>query len=452
MNLRELIDSSPMRGGQWAILIVCTFLNALDGYDVLAMAFTANPVSQEFGLSGTELGFLLSAGLIGMAVGAVGFGPLADVIGRRRTLLIALVVNALGLFLSATAGSMGELLAWRVVTGLGVGGILASATVLVSEYANVRRRGLAISIFTAGYPLGATLGGMAAAWLIANVGWHAVFLLGGILTVVSIVLVALLLPESIDYLAQKPTPANAKRAERIAVRLGHGEGAVLPEPVVDPSEGAGVGAVFAPRYRLNTIMVWITFFIVMFGFYFANSWTPKLVVASGMSEQQGIMAGIMITTGGIIGAVLYGVFTARWPARFVFAGFVALGAVMLCVFILSTDIIWLAFGSALLVGTLMNGAVSGLYTVAPNAYGPRVRSTGVGVALGVGRAGAILAPIIVGAFLDAGWTPTHLYIGVAIIVLFAVFAIIRIKPYVPSDDTRAVGTVDAPEPVIVRGA
>lgn len=146
MDLRQRIDTSTMSGYQWLIIGLCTFLNALDGYDVLAISFTSNAVTEEFNLTGTELGVVMSAALFGMAVGALTLGPVADRIGRRPMTILALIVNGAGLFLSTTANSAAELGVWRVVTGLGIGGILVGTNVLSSEYASRKHRGLAISI------------------------------------------------------------------------------------------------------------------------------------------------------------------------------------------------------------------------------------------------------------------------------------------------------------------
>ncbi|GGG69746.1 major facilitator superfamily permease [Kocuria dechangensis] len=430
MDIRHQIDASKMSSYQWLIIGVATFLNALDGYDVLAMAFTATSVTQEFGLSGAQLGWLLSAGLIGMAVGSLVLGPFADRYGRRNILVLALAVNALGLFLSTTAGSAFELGLWRVVTGLGVGGILASATVLTSEYANARRRGMAVSIFTAGYGVGATLGGMGATQLIPAFGWRSVFLTGGLLTLVAIALVLAVLPESVDYLrTRRPENAVAK-LNRIARRIGlDGDVELGPAPVSTGKEQSSVGQLLNSRYRTASILLWISFFVIMFGFYFANSWTPRLLVESGMTEQQGIIGGLMLTMGGTFGSLLYGVLTTRWDARLTLIVFTLLSAVTLVLFITTTSIPALAFSSGVVVGMLINGCIAGLYTVAPMTYEPGIRTTGVGWGIGVGRAGAILAPIVVGALLDSGWSPTQLYIGVAVVVALAALALLRLRPY-----------------------
>ncbi|WP_246179948.1 MFS transporter [Kocuria coralli] len=430
INLRRAIDERPMTGFQWLVVALCGLLNALDGYDVLAMAFTGSAVSREFDLSGSELGVLLSAGLIGMAVGSLSLGPLADRYGRRPLLIVSLVINGLGMAMSATVGSHWELGLWRVFTGIGVGGILACTAVIASEYANNARRGIAISIFTAGYGVGATLGGLGAAELIPAYGWRSVFLVGALCTVVVLALISLLLPESVDYLATGKHPKAAAKAAVVARRLGIGGPVALPESaavVETPGGRARDGGVLSPRYRTQSLFLWASWFIVMFGFYFANTWTPALLVESGMTQEQGILGGIMLTLGGTFGALLYGAMTSRWTEKAVLIVFVVLQSITLVLFIVSTSVPTVAFASGVLVGMLVNGCIAGMYTLSPMSYEPGLRATGVGWGIGVGRVGAILAPLAVGRLLDTGWTPVQLYLGVAVVVLLAAVALSRLK-------------------------
>ncbi|NUL48423.1 MFS transporter [Cellulosimicrobium funkei] len=423
---------------QWLIIGICTFLNALDGYDVLAMAFTATPVTEEFGLSGSELGFLLSAGLLGMAVGSLTLGPVADRIGRRNMTILAIVVNAAGLFLSATSANAAELGVWRIVTGLGIGGILVGTNVISSEYANRTRRGLAVSIYAAGYGVGASLGGTAAVWMMDQFGWRSVYTLGGALTVVALVLVLVLLPESAAYLYNRRPAGALEKVNRIARKIGQAPVAALPEvgpgtraagpssdTAPDPAgEGdRGIGALFNGRHRKVTVLVWVSFFAVMFGFYFVNSWTPRLLNESGLTQNQGVVAGIMLTLGGTIGSLLFGVLTARWSTRSTLFWFTIGSAVAIVAFISSTAVVWAVFALGIVVGMLINGCIAGLYVLTPQAYPASMRSTGAGWAIGIGRAGAILAPLATGGLLDGGWTPQAVYIGVAAVVLIATVAL-----------------------------
>lgn len=437
MDIRKAIDTTPMSPYQWYIVGLATFLNALDGYDVLAMAFTANSVTAEFGLSGSQLGSLLSAGLIGMALGSLILGPLADRYGRRRLLIIALILNTAGLALSATANSAWELGLWRVLTGLGIGGILATVTVITSEYSNNRNRGMAVSIYTAGYGIGATLGGLLAAQIIPALGWRSVFAAGAAATLVAILMVVVSLPESVDYLRVKQ-PAGAEEATlRIAKRLGKNTVTVFGTPTADEQTRVRLTDLVTSRYRTTTLKLWAAFFFIMFGFYFANSWTPKLLVENGMTENQGIVGGLALTLGGTFGSLLYGLITVRFNARHTLMVFTGLSALTLVVFINTTSIPMLAFTSGVVVGMLINGCVAGLYTVTPQSYPSTLRSAGVGWGIGIGRFGAILAPITVGALLDGGWSPAALYTGVAVVVVLAAVALIGIRSHL-GDETSSV--------------
>ncbi|ASN53289.1 MFS transporter [Sinomonas sp. R1AF57] len=451
-DLRARIEAAPMRTAQWLVVALATALNALDGFDVLAMAFTSARVSKDFGLTGGELGMLLSAGLVGMAIGSLVLGPIADRIGRRPVLILSVSLSAVGMLLSATAGGAWQLGLWRVVTGLGVGGILACTNVLVSEFSSKKLRGLAISIYTAGYGVGATVGGSAAVWLQATFGWHAVFVGGAAATAVLLVAVLLVAPESIDFLATRRPRGYEARLARLArrLRLGGAETAdVLAVPVADATRpdpsGTTVGQLFARPNLRTTLLVWGAFFVVMFGFYFVNSWTPKLLVTAGMTESQGVVGGLMLTLGGTVGSIAYGAFAAKWHRRTVMLWFTVLAAVATGVFISTAGVLALAFVVGVLLGALINGCIAGLYVITPSAYAASLRSTGVGWAIGIGRIGAIIAPLVTGALLDTGWTPNGLYLAVGAVILIGAVAVY----FLPRDASagRAAGEPAEPEAV-----
>lgn len=430
MELRNRINTSAMSPYQWLIIGLCVLLNALDGFDVMAMAFTATSVTGDFGLSGSELGLLLSAGLVGMAVGSLALAPFADVVGRRPMILVSVALAAAGMFLSALAHSPVELGLWRVLTGLGVGGILACTNVIASEYSSDRWRGLSIGIYTAGYGAGATLGGMAAVSLQGSYGWRSVFVFGGVATAAVLVLLAVLLPESVDFLLTRRPRNVLERLNRIARRLNQPPVTALGEVRAADAGGGrnGIGDLLTPANRRATLLVWLAFFATMFGFYFVNSWTPRLLVEAGMTPDQGVVGGLMLTLGGTFGSILYGVLATRWSSRGVFVAFAVLSAVSMVLFISSAGILALAFAAGVAVGMLINGSIAGLYTVAPSLYAARTRSTGVGWAIGIGRIGAIVAPMITGALLDAAWSPVQLYLGVGAVVLVAAAAVRVLGP------------------------
>lgn len=439
MDLRERINASRMSPYQWAIIGMCVLLNALDGFDVLAMAFTANGVTKEFGLTGSELGLLLSAGLIGMAIGSLCLAPLADIIGRRPMILVSVGSAGAGMLLAATAGSMVQLGIWRFLTGLGVGCILACTNVIASEYSSRQRRGLSISIYTAGYSIGATLGGAAAVYFQSQYGWRSVFVFGGISTLSILVLLLFLLPESVDFLVTKRPPNVLDRLNRIARQTGHPEVIALQDvQAASKTKTNPISDLLSPTNRRSTLLLWVAFFTTMFGFYFVNSWTPRLLVTAGMTESQGITGGLMLTLGGIFGAVLYGVLATKWNSKIVLVGFTVLSAIMMVVFISSASVFMLAFGAGILVGMLINGCIAGLYTLAPSLYPASVRSTGVGWGIGIGRIGAIIAPLITGALLDVSWSAVQLYLAVGVVVLISAVAVGMIRSKEPIKSAASI--------------
>ncbi len=428
--LRQVIDESPMTRFQWSAVTVCVLLNMLDGFDVLVMAFTGRAVSAEWGLSGAQLGLLLSAGLVGMAAGSMLVAPWADRLGRRPIVLGCLAVAGAAMLLSAASQNATQLGLLRVVTGIGIGGLLATTNVIAAEYASHRWRGLAVSLNSTGYALGATLGGLLAALLIGGWGWRSVFLFGGMATVAVIPLVWWRLPESLDFLlARRPTGA-LERINALVARLGHPPLERLPEHEAAPSGmAAGYRELLRPRLRRNTLLLWVVFFCILAGFYFVTSWTPTLLVEAGLSATAGITGGTVLNLGGIFGAALLGLLAARFALRAVLIAYLVLTGVLLAAFIASTSSLALAFTLAAVIGVFVNGCVAGLYALTPTIYGPAVRTTGVGTGLAIGRAGAILAPTLAGALLDGGSTPQQLYIGAGAVFVAtaAVVALLRIS-------------------------
>lgn len=421
LDLRHRLDTSPMSRYQWTAIAVCVLLNVLDGFDVLVMAFTSQSVSKEWGLSGSAIGLLLSAGLFGMAIGSIALAPWADRIGRRTMILACLTISSTGMLLSALSQNATHLGLLRVLTGIGIGGILASSNVIASELASNRFRGLAVALNSTGYAIGATLGGVVAIVLQNSFGWRSVFLFGGICTAAIIPVVLWRLPESLDYLLAR-RPANALDwINRFAVRAGHCPMAELPEAVDSSADRTSVGPadLLTMTYRRNTLLVWGAFFLAMFGFYFVTSWTPKLLVEAGMSATQGITGGVLLNLGGIFGTALLGTLTVRFRLGRVLAGYMVVASILLAVFVPATVSIAVGFVLGAAIGVVVNGCIGGLYALPPAVYSSSLRATGMGWGIGVGRIGAIVSPIVAGALLDAGWSATQLYVLVAVAFLCA---------------------------------
>ena len=427
LSLRAKIEQSQMGAYQWMIVAMAVIMNLLDGFDVLALAFTATAIQNEFSLTRIELGYLLSAGLFGMAAGSLFLAPLADKIGRRPLLLMAVLLSTIGMLGSAFISQYQWLGFWRVITGLGVGGILAGTNVITSEYSSRKWRSFAISVYAAGFGVGAVLGGMFAVMLQGEYGWRSVFLAGAILTGIFLVLLFIWLPESIDFLTNKQ-PKNAEvRLNLIAKKIGLAGDWKLPAKTEKVKTKLPISQLFSEKYLHSTLLIWTAFFAIMFSFYFISSWTPALLKEAGMTTEQSVSVGMMISLGGTCGALIYGLLASRWTARGVLILFTVLSSAAIITFILSSSVLWIAMVFGILVGVLMNGCISGLYTLNPLTYDADIRSPGVGWSIGIGRIGAILAPTIAGQLLDMGWDKQSLYVGVGFVMLISTVALFFLK-------------------------
>jgi benzoate transport len=419
-ELQQALEEGAMSPFQVQAIALCVALNMLDGFDVLAMAFTASEVAKEWSLSGARLGMLLSAGLFGMAGGSLFVAPWADRFGRRAIILLGLATITLGMLLSALSRNPQELAALRVLTGIGIGGILASLNVITSEYSSRRWRSTAISLQVTGYPLGATLGGSVAAFLITSSGWRSAFLFGAVCSALMVPLVIRALPESLDFLlARRPVDA-LPRLNDLLRRMGRPEVSQLPtRPEEPPPSGNPLDGLFSGGTARDTLLIWSAFFLVMFSFYFTTSWTPRLLVTAGLSARQGITGGVLLNLGGIVGGSLFGYLARRVPLKpLACLSFVFTAVSMLLFDLLAPSLtlpgageasLTAAFPVAFAIGACLFGSMVGLYAITPILYPAAIRTTGMGWAIGIGRIGAILAPITAGLLVDGGWATAHLY-------------------------------------------
>jgi benzoate transport len=436
-DLQQRVAEAPLTRFQLFAIGVCVCLNMLDGFDILAMSFAASGVKADWHLANSQLGYLLSAGLIGMGVGSLTVAPWADRFGRRPIVLLSVSIAALGMTASAAASGLGQLLVLRVFTGIGIGGTIASVAVIVSEYAPQRWRSVALGLYATGYSIGATIGGILTTLAVDRFGWRSAFAIGGALTLALLPVAWYRLPESLEFLLTRRPPFALERVNALLVAIRQAPVLALPEvakPVAPPGVArAARGGMHRLRSSLallitrTTVLAWCVFFCTMAGFYFIVSWTPRLLTAAGLSAKQGLTGGILLNLGGIAGCGLYALAASRFSARLLLTLSLVATALLIGAFGQSMHHFAVALSTGLLLGTIANAAMAGLYAVGPTLYPTAVRATGMGSAIGIGRFGAILAPIVSGALLDAGWTPARLYVLFVIPYLIAALAMLGIR-------------------------
>jgi len=444
---REIVDKSVMTTAQIVVIAITVLLNAMDGFDILSIAFASPGIAKEWHINQLGLGIVLSMELIGMAFGSVFLGGLADKIGRRPTLLGCLFVMATGMISATTASSPVQLSIWRVLTGLGIGGMLSCTNAVVAEFSNNKWRSLCISIMVIGYPLGGGFGGLYASSLIARYDWRAVFYFGAAATAVLLPTTFFLVPESVHWLTRKQ-PANAlDKVNRSLEKLGHAAIAALPEVHADERKKT-LADIFSPALIGITLVVTSAYFLHIISFYFLLKWGPKIVVDMGFAASSGGRIVTMANFGGAAGGAAFGLLTSRLGLKPLTIGILALNAVSITIFGHAPANLHSLNMLAVVVGFFGNAGVSGLYSIVAYAFPTHVRATGTGFVIGIGRGGSVLSPWLAGYLLQTGATlPTvGLIMGAGSLLAAGVLILLRLNTDRPIVVASAKRTASGPEP------
>lgn len=426
-DIAELIDSARLTRLQITVLAVCYFLNMLDGMDVLAIAFAAPSISDDWSITPQSLGVVFSAALIGMTLGAAFLSPYSDKIGRRKVILLSLVLVSVGMVATAFANSVSQLIVLRFLAGLGIGSMLASMTSLVSEFAPNKHRNLFILILQAGYPIGAIITGFIAAAILPEQGWRPLFVIAGGISLLGVPLVWWLLPESLSFLAKRQ-PRNAlaqinATLKKMSVAPFESLPAVQEKQVLSNS----VNSLLRRQYRNATLSLWGAFFMSFATLYFLLSWVVKLAIESGLPLASAIYAGVALNLGGFAGGIFLGAISNRFGLTRVIAVFAVIGAALCIVYGTAKAGVATMLVLVFLLMFFVQGAFTGLYAVAVRIYPTEIRTTGVGWAIGAGRTGAILGPVIAGLLLGAGMPINWTFVVFAAPMLFAALFALKIR-------------------------
>jgi MFS family permease len=400
---RQIIDESGMSLRQWAVVIVMVFLNALDGFDVLASAFAGPGIRKEWSLDGTALGVVLSAELWGMGIGSMLLGGIADKWGRKPTMLVCLAVMTVGMYMAHAATGVSSLTAWRLITGLGIGGMLAATNAVTAESSNKAHRSIAISLYVIGYPIGAVIGGfIAQGWLLVEFDWRAVFMFGAIVTAALIPVVMLVVPETPAFFAVR-RPAGA--VEKINRSLKAFSKPTISElPAIAPSAPKlKVTDILAnPRLRPVTLLLAFGYMFHTITFYYILKWAVTIVSAYPPGAAQGVAASVLTwaNIGGAVGGFLFGFLMKKWSIKGPTILMLLLGSAMVVYFGMGRDSLEGWRWATLFCGFCTNAAIVGYYAAYAIGFPAYARASGTGFVLGVGRFGAASSPILAGTLFD----------------------------------------------------
>ena len=430
VNVTDIINRHRLAPFQILIVVLCFLIVAIDGFDTAAIGFLAPAIRAEWNLSPAQLAPLFGAGLGGLMAGAFVFGPFADKFGRKNVLLVCVLFFALTSLASAYSSSLWELVVWRFLTGLGLGGAMPNSVTLTSEFCPEKRRSFLVTTMFCGFTVGSALGGLASANLVEDYGWRSVLILGGVLPLALVPLMVWKLPESVRYLVME-----GKGAERVAATLKR----IAPEEdfagarfivAEKKPKGFPVSHLFRPDLVRGTLMLWLAFFMSLLVIYLLSSWLPTLIKSTGVSLKTASLVTTMFQVGGTIGAILLGWLMDRINPHRVLAVSYALAGLFIAAIGSLTGSPWLVGVAVFGAGFCISGSQVGANALAAVFYPTDCRASGVSWANGVGRIGSVLGSMGGAAMLSMNLSlPTvFLIVGVpAVVAGITMFALGQLR-------------------------
>jgi AAHS family 4-hydroxybenzoate transporter-like MFS transporter len=410
----EALENQRLGALQIRVAILCGLVQICDGYDLNAVAWAVPSLIREWHLPPAMFTMVFLWSSVGIMTGALSAGPIGDRFGRRPLLLASLTIFGVASLLSATAGSLGMLALLRFFTGLGIGGGFAGAAALTGDYTPHRLRATMIMVTFTGAPVGGFVGGQIVALLLAKFGWPMIFIIGGTFPLLLVVVLALWLPESPRFLAarQNLSPRHAAVLRRLDIDPTSAEH-------VDIARSNPIWMVFSQGYALQTTLLWIIYFCSLLNLFLFAYWMPTVLNMIGMTPGQAVFASSLRDGGAIFVALYLGLAIDRLGPERTLALHYALGAVFIAMIaLIALPYLALCVVSAL-AGMTIIGSQTGLNGTCGKLYPARMRTSGLGWALGIGRLGAIVAPVLGGYLLSLGLPPTHIFLSACGFALIA---------------------------------
>ena len=430
INIEKVVNEAKFNSFHFLLVFWCGFIIMFDGYDLVIYGSAIPILIKEWSLTPTQAGALGSYALIGMMFGALIFGPIADKIGRKNVILFCLALFSFFTFLIGFSNGPGQFGIYRFIAGLGLGGVMPNAVALTTEYSPKPLKSTLVSIMFSGYSLGGMLSAGLAILLLPKFGWQSLFFVGG-LPLLFLPILYKTLPESSNFLLAKSNAENIKKVlKRINPSLQFQDGDSFVISNKEKQQGISVMKLFHEKRALSTILLWISFFMCLLMIYGLNTWLPQLMLESGYPINSSLMFLLVLNLGAIFGAIFGGWLADRWSAKKVLILFFVLGSVSLTLLGFKGHILFLYFligiAGAATIGTQI---ISNAY--ASNYYPLTIRSSGVGWALGIGRLGAIVGPIMGGVLLSMQLSTFQNFLAFAIPGIIAAISVSFINEHQP---------------------
>lgn len=407
----RLSEGAALRPIQKRVFAIAALIALMDGFDTQIIAYVGPVIARQWQLSPQQLGPVFGAGMLGLAVGAAVFGPLADRIGRKAVIVVSTFWFGIASLLTALATDVTTLALLRCLTGLGLGGSIPNIIAITAEYSPPHLRGRLIMLMFCGFPVGALSGGLVGLVILPAAPWQWLFAIGGVLPIILAFILIKGLPESLDFLLERRS--SDARIETIGRSLG------VPINLLRQQRPAaeirvGFHELFRSGLTWITLLLWTCFFMSLLILYLLINWLPTVLSRADFGLQTSILSTVLLNLGGIVGGIgLARLVDGRGGNLAVAATFLIAALATLALGRVSANGL-VVLSLAALAGLGTGGAQLALNAIAARCYPTRIRSTGVGWAFAVGRVGAIVGPLL------GGWL---LHNAVSQATLFAIAAI-----------------------------
>lgn len=428
LNLADVIDARPVRRYQLLVFALCFLCLLADGFDAQALGYVVPAMSRQWNVAPSTFAPAFSAGLVGMAFGALGLGSIADYVGRRKIIVICTAVVGVATMTMASVTSLSQLLALRFVAGIALGGLIPNALALCSEYSPSRLRAVVVMVVACGISVGSALGGLAAGALLKSHGWPIVFQIGGAISLALTALTLLALPESIRFRAVRES--NSAELTVLMRRVCPGlECSEQTRWIVSEEKAPGltVRHLFANGRATQTLLIWTIYFTCLLEIYFFASWLPTVLTRAGVPLQTSVYATSAMQIAGTVASIALGSVIERTNPGRVLAVLFLLGAASIWTIGLSLDNPYLLIVATAAAGVGIVGGQAGTHAVASRVYPTFMRSTGLGWGLGIGRIGSVVGPLVGGMLLAMSWSAPDLLLVGALPALVAAAAALALS-------------------------
>ncbi len=422
IDIHHIADHAKFNGFHGVILFWCALIIIFDGYDLAVAGIALPSIMKEMGVTPATAGFMVSSALFGMMFGAIFLGTIADKIGRRWAIVICIVLFSA---FTAAAGMTTDPVSFsitRFLAGLGIGGVMPNVVAQMTEYSPRKMRSTLVTMMFSGYAVGGMLAAVLGKGLIETYGWSAVFFAAATpMLLIPIVLKAL--PESMPFLVKSGRLDELKRTlQRLEPSYTPSASDNFALPESDKAAGTPIGKLFHDGRGFSTLMFWITFFMCLFMVYALSSWLTKLMAQAGYSLGSALTFVLVLNFGAMIGAIGGGWLADRFHIKHVLLAFYALAAVSITLlgYKVPTEVLFLLVG---LAGASTIGTQILTYAYVGQYYPMAVRSTGIGWASGIGRSGAILAPIVIGTLVGMKLPLEQNFMAISIPAVIAMIAV-----------------------------